>query len=328
MNVILTSPWIPPEWVKAHGHEPRGLWSMVPSSGNNAALQEGMCSFARAAMTVAVNVPDSAMVFTTHCDQMRRGCDAASGGGTGNRTFLFNLPATWQTRAALDLYAAELERLGRFLVELGGRAPTELAAWRDRYGLARRRLTEAAATHHGRCYAQAVTGFHSNGTVQLPSSNTMPRPAARHPPCPIALVGGPFPASFWELFDLVESAGGTVVLNATENGERSLGSFDSPESAKAGLAEEFFCRCIDVFQRPNSRLYQWLAQRLKQRNVRGILLWHYVGCDLWRAEADSLREKLGLPVLLLEAEESAGVSPRLAGRVEAFIETLRPEMPL
>ena len=26
MQVFYTSPWVPPEWIKAHGLEPRGVW--------------------------------------------------------------------------------------------------------------------------------------------------------------------------------------------------------------------------------------------------------------------------------------------------------------
>ena len=81
--------------------------------------------------------------------------------------------------------------------------------------------------------------------------------------------------------------------------------------------------CVDVFQRPNTRLYAWLKERLAARQVRGIVLWHFVGCDLWRAEAQSLREAFGLPVLLLDANEAAGDALRQSTRIQAFLESLR-----
>jgi len=81
---------------------------------------------------------------------------------------------------------------------------------------------------------------------------------------------------------------------------------------------------VDVFQRPNTRFYAWLKPRLLDRHVRGIVLWHFTGCDLWRAEWQTLREVSGLPVLLLEADEAAGVSPRDANRLQAFVEMLTP----
>ena len=87
------------------------------------------------------------------------------------------------------------------------------------------------------------------------------------------------------------------------------------------LARGCLANCVDVFQRPNTRLYDWLRERLTARQARGIVLWHYVGCDLWRAEAQPLREAFGLPVLLLDADEAA--PQRNTGRLEAFLESLR-----
>jgi hypothetical protein len=89
------------------------------------------------------------------------------------------------------------------------------------------------------------------------------------------------------------------------------------------LTRSYLDNCVDVFQRPNTRLYGWLRERLAARKVRGIMLWHYVGCDLWRAEAQPLREAFGLPVLLLDANEAAGDASRQAGRIQAFLESLR-----
>jgi len=89
------------------------------------------------------------------------------------------------------------------------------------------------------------------------------------------------------------------------------------------LAGGWFENIIDVFQRPNARLYSWLKPRLLSRKTRGIVLWHFTGCDLWRAEAQSLREVFRLPLLLLEADEAAGISARDVNRLQAFVETLK-----
>jgi benzoyl-CoA reductase/2-hydroxyglutaryl-CoA dehydratase subunit BcrC/BadD/HgdB len=137
------------------------------------------------------------------------------------------------------------------------------------------------------------------------------------------------------LLDSLEESGGRVVLDGTEAGERSLwrstpagigsepGSpAPSAQSSLDELARAYCTHCTDVFQRPNTRLYDWLEHRVTERGVRGILLWHYVGCDLWRAEAASLREALELPVLGLDADETGSDFPRTIGRIEAFIESL------
>ena len=93
-------------------------------------------------------------------------------------------------------------------------------------------------------------------------------------------------------------------------------------AATDALVTGYFENIVDVFQRPNTRLYSWLKPRLVSRQIRGIVLWHFTGCDLWRAEAQTLREILGLPVLLLEADEAAGLSPRDVNRLQAFVEML------
>lgn len=118
-----------------------------------------------------------------------------------------------------------------------------------------------------------------------------------------------------------------MVLNATEAGEPSLIGMPEPNSEHPSplkaLVEAYITGCKAVFQRPNTGLYSWLKERIITRNVRGLLLWHHVGCDLWRAEAQSLREAFGLPLLLLDADEAPGNSGRNAGCIQAFLEGLR-----
>ena len=328
MQVFYTSPWLPPEWIKAHGLEPRGVWLVGDS--RPLPLAAGVCAFAESVVRLAETHSDSAMIFSTHCDQLRRGFDVVADGAPG-RVFLFNLPATWQTGIADRIYASELERLGRFLVALGGQRPTVegLAETMTCYRLARSRLLEAASYLPAREYGEAVARFHWDGSVNLREGARAPGTDA----VPLALVGGPLPAWQGRVLDAIESAGGRVVLNATEAGERSLGPSFAPDQAPIAartlsdllgvLTRSFLDNCVDVFQRPNTRLYDWLKERLSARKVRGILLWHYVGCDLWRAEAQPLREAFGLPVLLLDANEAAGDASRQSGRIQAFLEAFR-----
>ena len=73
------------------------------------------------------------------------------------------------------------------------------------------------------------------------------------------------------LFDLVERAGGRVVLDATEGGRRTMPRpFDAGES-RPTLSENWptpiSMAIPDAFRRPNSRLYEWLGRELaaKQR---------------------------------------------------------------
>lgn len=297
MEVPVTSPWVPREWIRAHGLEPRGAWfAPLDPSG---AVPEGVCAFAGAMTRLHQAQPHAGIVFTTACDQMRRAADATASSG-GKHAFLFSLPATWQTSAARKLYHAEVARLGKYLESLGGHTPGEEELMREI------RRSEAHRAHRRRILE---AGSSSDRGV------------------PLALVGGPLLPSQWSLFDAVEVAGGRVVLNATEPGERSvlppLPPLAPGQEAVIALADHYFDHAVDVFHRPNTRLYAWLGERLKARGARGILLWAHLACDLWRVEAASLREAFGLPVLVLEAHRVGTGGLRDRQRLGAFVESRR-----
>jgi benzoyl-CoA reductase/2-hydroxyglutaryl-CoA dehydratase subunit BcrC/BadD/HgdB len=321
MDVFLASPWIPPEWIRAHGLQPRGLCSAEIFPPGARPLSAGVCALADAALRFARARSDAAVIFSTTCDQLRRGFDAVLHGQPG--AFLFNLPATWQSDAAPQIFRAELERLGQFLLSIGGRAPSPELLRREmsRAGATRRRLLQSAPASSARAFAEAVARFHWDGSFSAAPSMT---PDQR---IPLALVGGPFLARDWKWLDEMEAAGARVALNATEMGERSLGPvFDAPDSASPpfdALVRGWCENMVDVFQRPNTRLYSWLKPRLAGRRARGIVLWHFTNCDLWRAEAQTLRESFGLPVLPLETGGEAGAEPRERNRLQAFVESLR-----
>ena len=323
MQVYYSSPWVPAEWIKAHGLEPRGVWFAEDLGRDALPLSAGVCAFSEAVLRFAETHPDAPVIFTTTCDQMRRGFDVLAA-AQGGRSFLFNIPATWQS-AAWRIFRSEVERLGRFLQAHGGRAPTakDLAQIIERRSQSRKRLLEMAPRCSARQYAEAMARFHWDGSVSVPDHPTPPASGS----IPLAIVGGPLTASQWSLLQTIEAAGARIVLNATESGERSLlpafrleNVSDDPIGA---VARGYFENCVDVFQRPNTRLYSWLGERLTARGVRGIVLWVHTGCDLWRAEAQTLRETFRLPVLLLEADAVPGGSPREANRIQAFVETFK-----
>ena len=320
MDIILTSPWVPREWIQAHGLEPRGAWlERLPQP---VAVPAGVCAFAQGMASLAEAHPQAAVVFTTACDQMRREADAVVFNG-GSRMFLFNLPATWQSPAARRLYHAELARLGKHLVAFGGRAPAnqELAA------VIRDHEARRAALRSLIQRSSARQGGRGDGTVlrrRLVPLGTASAQRHDRQGVRLALVGGPLLPTHWPLFDAIEAAGGWVVLNATEPGERCLlpplPKFAVGTDPLLALADHYFDHAVDVFHRPNSRLYEWLRPRLAERQVRGIVLWHYVGCDLWRAEAQPLREAFGSA----GAACSRRTEPRCVrntGRLEAFLES-------
>jgi benzoyl-CoA reductase/2-hydroxyglutaryl-CoA dehydratase subunit BcrC/BadD/HgdB len=141
-------------------------------------------------------------------------------------------------------------------------------------------------------------------------------------------VGGPLVEKDFDLFDFVERCGGRVALDASEGGTRLLpADFDQQQLADdplAELARAYFDAIPDVFRRPNDALFTWLGPQMAERGVRGLLFRRYVWCDLWHAELHRFRQWSPVPVLEIDVHhDDQGVPPRIAGRVEAFLEMLR-----
>lgn len=296
------SPFVPPEWIAAHGLRP--TW-MQPRSANLRSLGElarGTCPYAGALIDRArSDAGTSALVLTTTCDQMRYAAALLDHEGA-LPVFLMNVPSTWQTDSAGQLYWEELARLGRFLVRQGG-TPPEMG-----------RLVGVMQEHdRGRSEKRAArrrSSASSDGAVAL------------------ALVGGPLVEEDRVIFELVERAGGCVVLDATEPGERTAPRPFDPVGLRRDplreLADAYFESIPDVFRRPNTRLYEWLDQEVAARRVRGILFRSYLWCDLWRAELHRLKQRSRVPVLEIEVtDHDGGARSRMRGQVEAFLEMLR-----
>lgn len=396
MRILYSSPFVPPEWIAAHGCTPVRLTpSLGGEDGQARATQEGVCPYAQGFAQEALawagaepggeqsGKPDAgpnaaAIVFAPLCDQMRRMADRAATGEPDLRPgaaaavpiFAMHVPRTWQTAAARDFYRDELRRLGRFLVRLGGHEPTPAAlaeAMRVREGL-REALRRAQAVLPGRVYAEMAMALERGedvvigaggtpapqvrdaGETHAPQAGGTPAPQVREAggtpapqtgeaPAPqggattaagkriaLALVGGPLSRQHLPLFDCIEQAGGRVVLDATESGERGWPRpFDAERLAAdpfEELADAYFEAIPDAARRPNSGLYQWLRREMEARGVRGIVFHHYVWCDLWHAEAERLREWAGLPVVVLEWGHDA-TPERTRTAVEALLEALR-----
>jgi benzoyl-CoA reductase/2-hydroxyglutaryl-CoA dehydratase subunit BcrC/BadD/HgdB len=318
MNVVgYSSPFVPAEWIAAHGLQPCRLRLHATER-----LARGVCPYAAALIEAFLpmekgtgafcrNGPPgashrrclspfpSALILTTVCDQMRYAAAILEQRG-GYPVFLMNVPSTWQTPAARQLYLDELRRLGRFLVRLGGHAPTDAELSREMLAEDRRRNENSRRPTAG----GEFTGI------------------------PLAILGGPLMENDEALFELVERAGGRVVLDATEDGQRTLARPFDRERLAANplqeLADAYFDAIPDAFRRPNTKLYEWLDREVAARQVRGIILRRYLWCDLWHAALAQLKQSSGVPVLEIDVGPDDVASPnRVQGRIEAFLETLR-----
>ena len=276
-TVAYCHPLVPPEWIAAHGVRPRWLHPRQSANTAVASAARGMCPYAGAVVDAARSGLDAAaLVLTTVCDPMRYGA-AVLDRLAQLPVFLFNVPSTWQTPTAREMYVEELRRLGRFLVQLGGTSPRDEELGRSMlaFDSARSTLLEAKASLSARQVAQELIHLRSaqfrdptcgrgagddGGSRLAPSSlqreqNADPaageaRPSPPTPlpsngrgeqiasAVPLAIVGGPLVEKDFDLFDLVDRLGGRVVLDATEGGTRMLPApFDLGRVADDPLAE-------------------------------------------------------------------------------------------
>jgi benzoyl-CoA reductase/2-hydroxyglutaryl-CoA dehydratase subunit BcrC/BadD/HgdB len=268
----------------------------------------------------------------------------------GISVFVMNVPSTWQTETSRGLYLAELQRLSRFLVSCGGNSPSpaQLGRVMVQFDGARTELRQSRCRLSAKEFAAALIGIREGLGHR---AQAWPRPETERrrtdipgqpdglerPSCaeelsaaatPLALAGGPLPESDYELFDWVQQAGGRIVLDATEWGERTLPRPLDAERTRRDplgeLADAYFGAIPDVFRRPNDPLYEYLGRELSRRQVRGLIVRRYLWCDLWHAEVAHLKAWSPVPVLDLDAAGNEGSAEgRTRGRVEAFLEMLR-----
>jgi len=239
--------------------------------------------------------------------------------------FLMNVPATWRNPAAVKLYRDELVRLGRFIGTLGAAAPTkqELIDTMLRYDTMRAALRSAAGHTTPGELSRAIALFGRTG--EIPDDLTM----RLDPPTgvPLALVGGPLREADFEIFDLDERAGGTVVLDATASGEMTLPApLDRGRLADdplGELVEAYFGRIPHAMRRPNSGFYEYLRRELAGRGVRGVIYRRYQWCDTWHGEARRLKDFCSQPVLDLVAGDDESDRVHVSTRIQAFVEMLQ-----
>ncbi len=320
--VSFTSPFVPPEWIAAHGLTPRRI---VPDCVGIETTREGICSFAAGLERMGnTSTENGLIVLTSTCDQMRRLSERLSD-RYGHRVFLMHMPATWENPAALELFKDELRRLGRFLVPHGGQPPSNelLSRLLLEYEKKRQTLLSRRFSLSSRRFSESLFNLYSNESIpEMVERISPPSNLIR-----IALIGGPLRRQDWILFDLIEQAGGCVVLDATETGERSLPvHLDKDKTITHPLdamAESYFHGIPDVFRRPNISLYQYLLKQCNERRVQGIVLVRHLWCDLWHAELHRLKNELGRPVIEIDLGTGEGDTPRNRSRIESLMEILR-----
>jgi len=323
-SVLYSSPFVPAEWITAHGFQPLRLVPGEQKGLHRAESAEGICPFVERFLDEAAQVENCAAVcFTTNCDQMRRAPEWLYGDHLPP-SFLMHVPSTWKSIPAQKLYSSELIRLSDFLSRLGGVPPSEkkLLEVMENYERQRRILRDIKGCISSRDYSEAIMRFNRSGEVVQARRVTEISKGG----IPVALLGGPLTAQDLSLFDMVRDAGGVVVLDGTETGDRTLPRplelRSMCENPYMELIDAYFGSIPDVFRRPNSELYLWMKREFRENDVRGVILVRYVWCDLWKGEIGRIQEWLNIPLLDFDM---GGENPVLRNRtrIQAFLEVLQ-----
>lgn len=314
-RVLHASPFIPPEFIAAHGLQAVRVAATAPT-----ACHQGRCAAAAgfdAAMATAG--PGDLAIAVTSCDQLRRGGEDAA-----IPVFRFDLPATWESATAAAIYRGELQRLSRFLLRHGASAPDDavLADAILDHDRRRARLRSGCALLPARAAAELLADYAGSGAV--PGAD--PQPAATDHRPGIALLGGPLTRQGFALYDRIEAAGASVALDGCETGERSLpAAVDRRQVRDDPLGEltaAYFHAIPDVFRRPDQMLYAWLERHIEERRLRAVVVHGDPWCDLWRGFFPRLKAWGRLPAILLEPAEGPGGQARQDTRLQALVEML------
>lgn len=327
-TIIYTCPYVPAEWIAAHGLRASRLLLDRVDSTSALVRTEGICPFVRSFISEVMNNTRAVgVVMTTVCDQMRRAFDILIR-GCDLPAFLMNVPNTWQSLESQKLYIDELKRLSRFLSRLGGKSPSNntLAKIMLEYDAARASILTAREYLSARQYAEAIAVFGRNGPDQTINRITGTEPQTDG--VRLAMIGGPLMKQDFDLFEMIEQSGGRIVLDATETGERGLCvPFDRRRLRNEPLmelADAYFGGIRDASRRPNSELYKWLQRKLASRDVQGIIFRRYLWCDIWHAELRRLKDFTDLPVLDIDtASDNETDEYRTVNRIRAFMEMLQ-----
>jgi len=264
------------------------------------------------------------------CDQMRR-CFPVLRETRGTVVLDLQLPST-RTPEAASRYAAAMEELCDLAVGTG------LA---ERYDGERARTFATARHEAGEVLAEAALSgevapldlhwmlhlYHTarpDGLARFFRSLVAEAPRF-HGDRTVAVAGSSIPLEDAILLRTLKEAGASV-LPLHCSGLQTLpflGLNRLPERFDpASLAGEAFRSVRCARSRPNADMFEYLESSVRNYGASGLIVRTMKFCDLWFTERVRLREKIDVPVLVMDVSFSVGEEERQTNRIEAFLETL------
>lgn len=261
------------------------------------------------------------------CDQTRR-LFQELGRITDTPAFHVQLPST-RTPEAEDYFAQQVERLCRDLAGAAGSAAYSEPDARA-YETERRRATSTlrSIAMAGCLPPTAVHAAYSLLDIAWPEglSSYMETLAPGRDPWAdgprIAVAGGPMAHGDDSVPRLLEEAGAVMVPLGCSGLQTSLPGGEPCDCSPGGLARDYFrsSRCARC--RPNTDVFEYLEQSIREAGCRGMILKTLKFCDLWYTERERIRARMPVPVLVLDTGFGPGGRERIGTRIEAFLESL------
>ena len=257
--------------------------------------------------------------------------------------FPFGVPHM-NERSALDYYLHGITKLKAKLEELTGVEITE-SKLREAISLCNRerellreislmRKSQPApinsrdfvALNHGSFLAdkkvmvESLESLYNELREQITSSHEGPR---------ILLTGSTLAMGDSRILDLIDEAGGTIVIEEFAEGIRPYWESVNPDGAlMEALADCYFTRRVPpAWFRPGNERRDFLIKLAKDFNVAGVIWYQLMYRESYKTESyyfpNILKREAGLPMLTIESDYDASETGPLRTRIETFIETIR-----
>ena len=247
------------------------------------------------------------------------------------------------------LWRAEIERLIAKLEEVSGRTLTAeaLAAATKEVNDKRRALQRLNAAR--KASPAPISGKDALLAVQVAFYDDVPRfttmvnkiadelearvaagEGVGAPGAPRILVTGtPMAIPNWKMHDVIEKAGGVVVIEELCTGSRYYSKLvDETPTDLSGMIDAITDKYLDIncaCFTPNSARIDDVIRLAKEYEVDGIIQYDLQFCGPYQIEAtavDRAAKDAGIPVLRIDTDYSPGDIGQLSTRVEAFLEMI------
>jgi len=145
----------------------------------------------------------------------------------------------------------------------------------------------------------------------------------------ILLTGSTLALGDYRILDIIEEAGGVVVIEEFAEGIKPYWESVKPNGdLMAALADCYFTRRVPpAWFRPGKERRDFLIKLAKDFNVAGVMWYQLMYRESYKTESyyfpNILKRETGLPMLTLESDYDQAETGALRTRIETFIETMR-----